>query len=97
MSWEDVLWQEMNELPPADRFIELGKLNTFISQVLLTRIATARRLAVAEALAPDAEGNKIDVITFAEMVGAGPNAIKRLVDDARSLKKQAGRGVSVEA
>jgi hypothetical protein len=83
--WEDELWLELNAMSPSDRFIATGRVITGITQQLLTELANSRRAAVLEAV----DGEGIDAVTFAERVGSGSSAIKRLLDEARAKSRRA--------
>jgi len=81
--WEEVLWKEFNKLNPVDRFVTAGQWTGEITHELLTKLAEARRLAVLEGV-----NSGMDPVAFAEMAGAAPNAVKRLLEDARVIARR---------
>jgi hypothetical protein len=87
MKWEDALWDELNTMTPDEQFVALGTWISYITQHLLTQLGNKRRLAVVQAV----DKGDIDAVTFAERVGSGPSAVKRLLDEGRALaRREAG-------
>lgn len=82
--WEDALWEELAEMPPQQQIVATGDWIVYVTQYLLTKLGTARRLAVLAAL----EEPGMDATKLAEMIGSRPNTIKRLAEEARTLKRE---------
>lgn len=81
--WEETLWAELRELNARERFVATGELIPYLSKVLLNLLSEQRRLAVLESV----EEENIDATTFAELVGSRPSTIRRLLEEARALKR----------
>lgn len=83
--WQDALWAELDELPPEKQFILAGAWIANITQNLLPELGQRRRENVLEMLAQDGWS----IATVAGVLGMRRSTVSRLVDEGRSLRKQA--------
>jgi AraC-like DNA-binding protein len=83
--WQDALWAELDELPPEKQFILAGAWIANITQNLLPELGLRRRENVLEMLAQDGWS----IATVAGVLGMRRSTVSRLVDEGRSLRKQA--------
>jgi AraC-like DNA-binding protein len=83
--WQNALWAELDELPPEKQFILAGAWIANITQNLLPELGLRRRENVLEMLAQDGWS----IATVAGVLGMRRSTVSRLVDEGRSLRKQA--------
>ena len=77
--WVSQLWDQLQEMSPADRIKVSGDWIIYITQKLSPDLATYRRLEVVELLKdPDWDSKKL-----AETIGTRYSTIDRLAKDGR--------------
>lgn len=87
MTWEEMMWQELDAQPPTERIVTCGELITRMTATLLPKLGQARRRAVLEALqAPD-----MDYTTLADSIGARRTTIVRLAEEGRAEARSVSR------
>ena len=84
MSWEQVLWAELEALPPEQRIAVAGQCIVHITRVLLPALGDLRREAVLEIL----ERPGWDATRLAETIGSRRTTIARLAEEGRARRRK---------
>jgi hypothetical protein len=84
MSWEALLWSELDALSDTEQFVTTGELISHVNQVILPRLADRRRDAVCRILGEEGW----DPTRLAETVGARRGTILRLAQEGRSRLRE---------
>jgi hypothetical protein len=89
MTWEEMMWQELNAQPPIDQFAASGEWITRMTQVLLPALGRRRRDLVVGLLEdPDWDAGRL-----ADATGARRTTIVRLAEEGRAARRaEQGRG-----
>lgn len=83
MSWEDVLWSELDQMTPEEQFITAGAWITRMTQVLLPNLGYRRRDNILDML--NREG--WDPLRVAETLGTRRATVSRLADEGRTRNR----------
>ena len=87
LDWEQCLWDELEPLPEAEKFIAYGEVITYITRELLPRLGEERRALVLAMLeVPGTDATKV-----AEMTGSRRIAITRLANEGRARRRELAR------
>ena len=84
MSWEEMLWSELDGMEPTRQIIATGQLIALVNQELLPRLADRRRDVVCDLL----RQAEWDATKLAESVGARRGTILRLAQEGRSRHRE---------
>lgn len=80
-SWEDQLWQGLDDLDAVGQVRAAGELIMYLTQELIPSLAKLRKLKVVEALMREG----MDSTMLAETIGTRRSTISRLATEGRSL------------
>lgn len=84
MSWQDVMWDELEVMDPLERFVACGEWITTMQQTLVPQLSVKRRVDLAQAC--EERGN--DYLQVAELVGSRKTTVERLVNEGRALLRE---------
>jgi|SRR5262245_2702435 len=92
ISWEEKLWDELDELSLIEQYVATGEWIDLISRQLLVDLARRRRQVVLQVLAlPEWDATKL-----AEEVGTRRGAIIRLAEEGRADARAERKRVEAE-
>jgi len=83
MTWEDTMWEELDEKEPLAQHVAAGEWITMMQQTLVPALAERRRAKLVEA----AELVDNDYYLLAEQIGSRKGAIERLVNEGRAARR----------
>lgn len=84
MSWEEVMWAELDAQPETEQIITCGEWITKMTQQLLPALGRKRRQQVLDILAKEGW----DYSRLADEIGARRTTIVRLAEEGRAQARQ---------